>query len=212
MILKRARCLCFFLLLAGCASPPLPCPLPAAADRVSVVSEGWHSDIAIPVDELSGGLQDIAAHFPGAQTLLFGYGKRSFMTAPPGSLAKYFTGIIPGEAAIEVTGMDTELAAVYPPEDVVTLTLPPGGAKKLSAFISKDLASTPGGTPALITGGGEPPVFVYAANSEYTFLHTCNGWAAQALAAAGVPLSPSRVVTAGRLMGRAQAAAGCKRN
>jgi hypothetical protein len=209
IILKRVP-LFILLALSGCGYPPPPCLPLSETEKVAVVSAGWHSEIAIPVEELSDGLQDIAPQLPGAKTLLFGYGKKTFMTAPPGTVSKYFTGILPGEAAIEVTGIDSDLAQIYKPDEVVTLALPPGGAAKLSAFIRSDLSDNPDGTPAIIAHSDNPPAFVYAANSQYTFLHTCNGWAAQALVAAGVSLSSSRVVTSGRLMGRArEATASC---
>jgi hypothetical protein len=196
------------LALSACGYPTPPCQ-PLGPDTVSVVSADWHSDIAIPVGELGVGLQPIAAQFPGAKTLLFGYGKETFMTAPEGSFSKYFTGLIPGQAAIEVTAVDTDLADIYPADEVVTLKLPQDGAEKLSAYISDDITKNADGTPLLVTKGDSPRVFVYAANSEYTFLHTCNGWAATGLATAGVAtagvaLSDSRVVTSERLMIRAQ--------
>ena len=176
-----------------------------------MIIEGWHSDLAIPVGQLTDRLPTIVAQFPGARTLLFGYGKETFMTAPPGTFSKYFTGIFPGQAAIEVTALDTDLAAVYPPEEVITLALPPGGADRLAAFIRGDLVDDAGGQPQVIGEWDTPPTFVYAANSRYTFMHTCNAWAAQILADAGVPLSDSRVVTSDRLMIRVrEAAATCR--
>ena len=199
--------LLMLLLLPACGTAPPPCPpLQLDPQTVSVISADWHSDIAIPVDELDNSLRPIAAQFPGARMLLFGYGKKTFMTAPPGTFSKYFTGPIPGPAAIEVTALNTSLADAYKAEDFVTLPLPPGGAHTLSLFIRHDMTNNPDGTPQEVMRWDDPPIVVYAANSRYTFLHTCNGWAADALAEAGVPLSPSRVVTSGRLMSRAREA------
>jgi hypothetical protein len=210
--LHRALPLPILLALSACGTPPGPCLLPVGPDKAYVVSEDWHSDIALPVSELDDGLQDIARRFPGARILLFGYGKESFMTAPAGSLAKYLAAPWPGEAAIEVTALNVDPADAYPPDDLVTLALPPGGAHSLSAYIRGDMADNPDGTPRVVAHRHDPEdAILFAANSRYGFLHTCNGWVATGLKDAGVPLSDSRVVTSERLMGRAKdAAARCE--
>ncbi len=194
------------VLLSACGYPPPPCPPEWGHDTVSVVSQDWHSDVAIPVSELDSGLEAIAAQFPDAKTLLFGYGRESFMTAPPGAFSKYITAPLPGDGAIEVQALTSNIASAYPAEDVVTLALPPEGAHELSLFIRSDLADDSDGEPKLVAEWNNPQTYVYAANSRYNFLHTCNGWAAEALWHAGVPLSPSRVVTSERLMERAEGA------
>ncbi len=195
------------LVLSACGTAPAPCRSPLGPDHIYVVSQDWHSEIAIPIDELSAELRTIGDQFPGAQALLFGYGRQSFMTAANGSFEKYLTGPFPGDAAIQVTALDASPLKTYPADEIVALALPSDGAARLSAFIRSDIQDNPDGTARTIEHSHDPESFVYAANSRYNFLHTCNGWIADALADAGVSLSPSRVVTSDRLMQRVKLAA-----
>ena len=203
----RACIFASLVTLSACGTPAGPCALAVGPDRVYVLSGDWHSEIAIPVSELGDGLEELARKYPGARSLVFGYGKKSFMTAPPGSLAKYLTGPWPGAGAIEVTALDGDPAALYAPDEIVTLDLPADGARRLSAHIRGDMANDPDGMPRIVEEWHDPETLFIDADSRYTFLHTCNGWLADGLAAAGVPISTSRVITSGRLMARAGQAA-----
>jgi hypothetical protein len=69
---RRLAALCLALLAAACTTPaPLEPPGPAV---VYVVDRGWHTDIALPVEEITGPLAMLEAEFPGVQFLTFGFG------------------------------------------------------------------------------------------------------------------------------------------
>ena len=62
----RSLCCLFASALAGCADPALPgCPgeLPAPLS-VQVVDHGWHTDLALPADGLTGGIGVFRRIFP----------------------------------------------------------------------------------------------------------------------------------------------------
>lgn len=195
--------------LAACAGPKptqgLPAPARAAAGApareasVALVSHGWHTDIALPAREATGPLASFRTLFPGARTLVFGYGKRTFMIAPAHTLGEWIIGPFPGPAAIEVSAIRTDATTAYGAAHVTILPLPPGGAAGLSAFLWQAFAKTPAGDPRYIAQGNWPGSLFYQAQSRYGLLHTCNTWSAEALAAAGLPVHPAGVVFAGPL-------------
>jgi len=196
--------------LAACSAAPPPqargCHA-TQADTITVLSRGWHTEIGIPADQLHGPLTIFRGIFPGARTIMFGYGKRTFMTARADRASEYLLGPFPGPAVIEAIGLSTSPEAAYGPGDSVSLSLPQGGATRLSAFIWNDLAHDKAGVPLLVGPGAFPGALFYAANSEYTLAHTCNTWVAAALHQAGLPVSPDGAILSGQTMWRAAAAA-----
>ncbi|HEX3982442.1 MAG TPA: DUF2459 domain-containing protein [Acidisoma sp.] len=197
------------LLLAGCAAPP---PLPsvevspgAGAETVSLIVHGWHTDIGLPAPEISGPLTTIRALYPGARTLVFGYGKRTFMIAPAHTIGEWIIGPFPGPAAVEVSAISSDSATAYGRDHVMTLALPPGGGARLSAFLWQALARGPSGKPIFIAQGNWPGSLFYAASAPYALNHTCNRWSAEALASGGLPINPDGVIFSGQIERAARA-------
>jgi uncharacterized protein (TIGR02117 family) len=204
------RCLSLLLVLvavAGCSSAVPSCTSTAAGDVVYIVDQGWHAEIGIPVQELGGDLAFYRKIFAGAHVIMFGYGKKTFFTAPPDTISEYFLGPFPGTAVIHVVGLTVTPVDAYPPGSTVTLMLPPGGARALSNFIWQDLSKDKMGNPEEVARSSEPDGLFYAAQSEYNLLHTCNTWTANALHDAGLDLSSDGVIFSGQVMTQINAVA-----
>ena len=196
---------CCLLLLAffisACAvDTELSCRTLPAGDKVYIFGDNWHTGIAIPVDKLGKDLAFYKKAFPGARTILFGYGKETFFTAPPQAFSEYILGPVPGPAVIQAIGLKTTLVEAYPPKNTLTLTLPPGGSKALSHYIWNDLAKNEKGKPQIVAPSHDPDGLFYAASSEYNLFHTCNAWTANALHEAGLPVSGDGVVFSVQIM------------
>jgi hypothetical protein len=202
MAIKRLYLLLPALFLSACSSVAPPCAPAAAGDVVYVVEQGWHAEIGIPVEELDKNLRFYRRVFPGARVIMFGYGKKTFVTAPAETLSEYFLGPVPGPAVIHVVGLRVMPPEAYPPESTVTLALPPGGSRALSEYIWKDLAKDASGKPVVVAPSTDPDGLFYAAQSEYNLLHTCNTWTADALHASGLPVSGGNVIFSGQAMAR----------
>jgi hypothetical protein len=202
--LRPIACL-IFVIATACATRD-PCPQVAIADPVYIVSQGWHVEIGLPADRVQGPLAVYRDIFPGARSFMFGFGKRTFMTGPTKSPAEYLVGPFPGPAVIQVTGLSVMPPDAYGPGGTITMSLPPGGAEGLSDFIWNDLQKDKVGLPRLVGLGHHPGTLVYDAKPEYSLIHTCNAWAADALAAAHLPISGEGVVFSGQAMGRAETA------
>jgi hypothetical protein len=140
---------------------------------------------------------------------MFGYGKKTFLTAPPDTISEYLLGPLPGPAVIEVTGVGTNPVDAYPPGEILVVRLPPGGARALSDFLWRDIARDAVGRPRLVGPGPFPGSLFYAAVTGYSLAHTCNTWAADALRAAGLKLDAGGVVFSGQVVARATAAGAC---
>ena len=68
--------------LAGCAVAPVRrVRYRAARPRVYVVGRGWHTDIGLPVDEVTGPLASLESDFPGVRFMVFGFGEREYYMA-----------------------------------------------------------------------------------------------------------------------------------
>jgi hypothetical protein len=205
---SSARLLVLLAPLAACSLPEIPCASqPAAQEQVYVVDDGWHIQLGLPADRLEGPLAVFRDTFPGARTILFGYGKRTFITAPARSLTEYLLGPIPGPAVIEVNAISVTPPEAYDPSDVIALALPPGGTHALADFIWSDMERDSTGSARLVTYKQSRGSLFYAAISGYSLAHTCNSWAALALHAAGLPISAEDAVFSGQVMSRAADAA-----
>lgn len=185
--------------LAGCAAPPRrPCGAQEAADAW-VVDNGWHLDIALRPRDLDGPLAQFRALFAGADALVFGFGKRSFVLAEAGAVEQWLLGPIPGPGTIMVKGLRVAPPLAYPGR-VAAVTLPDGGQARLSAFLWTSFALDAANLPMPSHPQPLHGALFYEARRRYSLAYTCNTWAAEALRVAGLPVSEHGVVLAGALL------------
>ncbi|WP_428376445.1 DUF2459 domain-containing protein [Lichenicoccus sp.] len=203
-------------MLAGCAagSPaalPTRC-LPALRDEVTIVDSGWHTALALPARELTGGLGIFRRIFPGGSTYVFGFGKRTFMIAPANDLSEWLLGPFPGPGAIQVEALSAPAAIAYAsPVRTVTLALQPGEVPHLAGAIWAGIDHDRAGQPTRIAARPWHGTLFYASTHGYGMAYTCNAWTAAMLHAAGVPIDASGVVLAGQVMHRVGRVAECGR-
>jgi hypothetical protein len=195
--------------LGGCAVPRMaPCIAAAPVGPVVwVLDHGWHTDIALRPADLDGPLAAWAGRWVGAEALVFGFGKRSYLLAVAGAPAEYLLGAIPGPGAIEAKGLSVTPPVAYPGRTTV-VALPPGGAARLSAFLwgslRRDAADQPvPALPAPLRGS----LFLESSHG-YSLAHTCNTWTAAALQAAGLPVTDRGVVLASGVLAQLPAVPG----
>ncbi len=199
----RAFGVALLLAQGACGVPAAPCVVPETGENVTLIDHGWHVDVGISADEISGPLAIFRDLFPGARAFVFGYGKKTFLSAPPDTISEYLLGPIPGPALIEVAALNVLPDAAYPADETITLRLPPGGARALSDFIGNDFEEDRDKKPLLVGPGNFLGSLFYAARGTYSLAHTCNTWAADALHAAGLPISGDGVAFSGDLISRA---------
>jgi hypothetical protein len=194
MMLPAALCAC----VAGHPAPCLPLDRP---DHVAwLVDQGWHTEIGLPVEDIDGPLAVFRRDFPTAKVLMFGFGKRTFITAKVESLSELLMGPIPGPGAIQVVGLRVVPAQAYSPGQVTRLSMRKAELDRLAVFIWNAVGKTHDGQPRLISPGLFPGSLFYASVARYGPTYTCNTWTAQALQSAGLPVTPKGVILAGGLL------------
>jgi hypothetical protein len=181
-------------LLAGCAPlpPPAPCAAPPEGPMVWVIDQGWHTEIALRTATLPQPLARLRTPFPGAETLAFGFGKRSYVLAEAGQVAELLLGPLPGPGVIQVKGLRVAPPEAWPGR-VMALPLTEAGLSALAAFLWDSIA--PGAEGLSVQGS-----LFLAASRDYSLGFTCNTWVAAALQRAGLPVDPTGVVLAGAVL------------
>lgn len=172
---------------SGCAHMVVKPPAQAGPKVVPVVlmSNGWHTQLALPAADISGRLAVFKQDFPAAHWLAFGWGERTFFMTPHPSLGDTVRAIFPAPSALLVTGMvmPSELG-----EDDLRVYISRAGLAHLSRYLWRYVSTSPDGAPQRLGPGPQPMSAFYASSGTYDVLHTCNTWSAAALYAAGVPI------------------------
>lgn len=190
--------------LAGCASVPL---IPAPGPRVTaltVIDRGWHTEIGLQVAELTPPLSLIAARFPGAKVLTFGFGDRDFVLGKHGRFSDALAALLPSPGLILVTALNTSAEAAFGARDVVELPISRAGFARIAHFIGSGIArgkgAKPDAAPSPYAPGPYPGALFYASSVTYDAFNTCNTWVVSALRAGGVPVSAAGVLFASQAM------------
>ena len=191
--------------LAGCAASLPSCAASGdglEASTIEVIDHGWHTDLALPADGLTGRLAVFRRIFPGVRVLVVGFGRRTFMMAPVTSVADLLVGPFPGRGAILAIGLDADPVLAYADGTVARLHLDAVARGRLDAFVWRTLALDRAGAPLAIGPGPYPGSVFYATTRGYSGVETCNTWTAQASRAAGLPVSATLDVFASQTMSR----------
>jgi len=193
------------LLAAGCAALPPPKPVAANDPAVAVIERGWHTDIGLPADRLSGPLAQLAATSPGARYLVFGFGDRDFYMEREVTVGSTLTALFPGPGVVLVTGLRATPEAAFGAEHVVELKLRRADFDHVADFVWQTLETGDGAHR--LADGPYPGSSFYASDRIYDGLDNCNGWTAVALQRGALPVDPDWVLFAGQVMNQARRAA-----
>lgn len=194
--------------MAGCATRPLPEPPPAAgpfAWTIHVIRRDWHTDIALPVAGLAGPLRDLAGDFPGATELVFGFGDRAYLLNPEAPLLAMLLALLPGRGAILLTALAAPPAVAFGAANVVAVPVSAAEFDRLQGFVAGSIDRRnleADGRLRPIAEGPYPGSVFHASTVTYAGTYTCNTWTAEALAIAGLPLSPGGLALAAQVMSR----------
>jgi Protein of unknown function (DUF2459) len=184
------------LVLAACSGAATRSTTPAAPTAASqqrqlvyVVRRGWHIDIGIARADAQPPLLQVAAAFPEARYLLFGFGDRRYLLN--GGAGNMVAALWGGAGLVVVTSLGSQqLRQVFGPESVVEVTLTPQQMSGLQAFIARSFAVRDGALVPVPPGPHAVSSFsaFYEAAQRYSALHTCNTWAAEVLQSAQLPI------------------------
>ncbi|WP_158295581.1 DUF2459 domain-containing protein [Crenalkalicoccus roseus] len=196
------------LALAACAGAgrePVPAP-PPGVPAAWLVQISWHTEVALPLRREEALARLLAPFLPEAPLVAFGFGARGFFTAREPGLAELSGALLPGPGAL----LAVPMAAPPTPdtvEDAVPLPLAGAAHEAVAAFLLGEFERDAAGRPRPIRPGFRPGAWFFEARRRYALPYTSNTWAVEALAAGGLPLDPSGVMTAGAAMREARRAA-----
>ncbi len=194
------------LLLALCAAPAPPRELTAGprTETIFLIERGWHSDIGLSATPVGDRLGQLRATFPGARTLVIGFGQQAYMLQPHPGSGDMLAALTPGPGAMLVTALRGTPQTAFPPDDVVVLHVSARGLARLTDFIAGSFARTTDGALRPIAGGPDPESRLYASADSYSGGFTCNTWTAEGLQTAGLPIHAAGVVFAGEVADQAR--------
>lgn len=204
----------FLALVAALAALALAPARAAAEANVFVVSNGWHTEIAVPRSALPDGAIPEAADFPDAAYLVFGWGHAEYYPHPdPGFGLTLSAALVPSPAVMHMIGLGVHPRQAFGQSELAPLTLDATGLAKLVRYI--DAGFERKGAPR--AHAAAPGLYgfsrFYPATGTFTGLaNNCNAWTAKALAAAGLPIDPTGVFRANDVIYRARALPAANRN
>jgi uncharacterized protein (TIGR02117 family) len=139
--------------------------------------------------------------YPTAQYLEFGWGDTEFYrTRDAGVSLAIRAAFLSKASALHVVGLPTRPEQASAAGDVVEIRLSRPGLDALARFVDGSF-DREGQRVAWPRGQGlYGDSAFYAARGHYHLLYTCNTWIADALRAAGLPITPVYAMTAGNLM------------
>jgi hypothetical protein len=173
---------------------------PSEAPRIYVVRRGWHVDLGFNVADVGGALAPIAAEFPGARYLLFGFGDAKYLLAAHHGPPVLLGALWPGAGLMLVTGLSAPPAEAFGRGEVIELEVSSADLAAALDFVRHSLSEV---SAPLAHGPYEGSVF-YRSTATYSALHTCNTWAAQGLKAAGLSVHSGGVLFAGQVWRQAR--------
>jgi uncharacterized protein (TIGR02117 family) len=167
---------------------------------VFVVHDAWHAAIVIRKSDASLSALPELRDFPSAEYLEFSWGDRDYFPAPdPGPGLAFKAAFWSSGSILHVVGFKDAVAKAYPGAEIIEIPLSEEDFQQLVKFISETFSRPHPPAPAEAQPGLFANSRFYAAEGRFSILKTCNTWVAEALKAAGLPISPGYVITAGNL-------------
>lgn len=206
MIRKTGAWLVPLLLLCACTPPIGRLPPPGDA-IVYVIERDWHTDIGLPVAEMTGPLAALAQRFAGVRFLTFGFGERQFLLARQPTLAETLRALLPSSSALMMTALSVTPEAAFGAQHAVLLRVSRDGIARIEAAVWQELEKSPAGEPVVLADGPDPGSVFYAAQGTYDAFDTCNTWTVEMLNTGGLPVPTAGVLFVGQVMRMARSIA-----
>lgn len=191
------------LLASACAVPDTGENLRTVsgnAKSVFVVHNKWHAAIVAKTADIGADQMAELVHFPGAEYVEISWGDADFFPAGEGGIGLALRAAFWSSGSVlHLVGFAGTVQDTYRGAEIIEIELANQEFQKLIAFISAEFQRKQPGRPADPQPGLFPQSRFYAANGKFSILRNCNTWVAEALSAAGLPVRPGLVLTAGNL-------------
>jgi len=202
-MLCRAVLLCLLLLApqARANSIEWECAAPQPSCRsVFIVHSAWHAAIVLRKGDIASDIVPELADFPDAQFVEFSWGDKDYFPNPDaGVFAGLKAAFWSSGSVLHLVGLSSDWQAFYAGAEIIELRLVPASYRRLLDFVAKTFSRPAPADRAQSHPGLFVHSYFYPATRKFSLLKTCNGWVAEALESAGLPIAPSYVITAGQL-------------
>jgi uncharacterized protein (TIGR02117 family) len=189
--------------LNGCSATNPVKPHTGSAPQtevIYVISGGWHTELGLPLQAITGPLAALKPEFPSARYLVFGWGAHDYYMAQNPGIGDLLRAVASGPAVMLVIPLEISPEAFFGASNVFPLPASQDGIQSLATFLSDYLAVDKEGPLGRIGTGPFPQSVFFASTGTYNLGHTCNTWTAEALRAAGLPVTAAGVVFAGQVL------------
>lgn len=191
--------LAFACSVAGCGWSPVE-PYSGQAPRLEtlyVIASGWHTEIGVRAVALSGPLASTQYVPPHAQYLVFGWGERDYYMARNPGFGDLLNAAMPSSSIMLIIPLGRPPTEFFTGGSrVLAVPVSSDGLERLSTFLWDYIEKDEQGVPHRVGDGPYAESSFYASHGTYSLGNTCNTWTAEALRAAGLPVSGSGVVFA----------------
>lgn len=173
----------------------------SAKNEIFVASNGWHSAIFISRAAIPGAANPVAADFPTALFLGFGWGDaKYFPNRDPGVMNLLSAALLPTPSVLHVTGLPTHPRDAFPKDEVIGLKVSPDGFSALLRFLNAAFSRDGAERLIVYAPGLHSYSTFYRATGEFHLFNNCNSWTARGLVAAGIPIDADSILRAADLM------------
>lgn len=209
----RVAALLAALLLVACGGqiPGLYPPSdPAECRTIRLVRHALHLGILVPAEAVD---HPVAAHFPDARHIEFGWGDRRYYMADDASTGLALRAVLlPTDSVMHVVGYTEPLRpGGRGATDVIEIGVSQAGLANMMRAILEDFAPGPAGELTALGPGLYGDSRFFAADRTYHLFSSSNSWSASKLHQAGFPIVPPFPLTADDVLAhvRAQQPAPC---
>jgi uncharacterized protein (TIGR02117 family) len=167
---------------------------------VFIIHDSWHAAIVLRKDDLSTATLPELADFPDARFVEFSWGDKDYFPDPDSGFSMALKAAFWSSGSVlHLVGSNDAPKIFYPKAEVIELHFSPTAFDRLINFLSQSFLRPNSKGRAQASAGLYSYSRFYPSSGKFSLLNTCNTWVAQTLETAGLPVSASRVITAGQL-------------
>ena len=177
--------------LSGCVSaPPLKnIPLTNTKHTIYFIYRGWHTSILLDAKALVAQVPQLEEDLKNQRYVRVGWGDGDYFTGKNKSFASATKALVAsGYSAVQLLPYDYEPFDEIPRETRVPIAITQQGLWDLMHYIRQSIKVDENKLLRLPSFGDATGLF-FQANDSYGVFSNCNTWSANALRAAGLPIS-----------------------
>ncbi|MGF1671677.1 MAG: DUF2459 domain-containing protein [Balneolaceae bacterium] len=202
-------CICLLLISTACLGPVSHLYPEDKSERpvpVYVTSHGWHVGIVTQTENVLSLLPEIE-NLPETRYLEFGWGDAGYYPHPNPGLGELLNAALwPTPSVVHISGFDAAVHSRFPNSKIVKLCVSEKGMEELAKFLAGTIKTDKKNQAIFVTDGLYGESLFLEAYGLYYLPNTSNLWAARALRAAGLPITPVYALTEGNVIYQARQA------